>query len=103
MFKTMPSAEELRKHFNGKVIVASSAGANLLSKNYWSSKRAVPGRGRGVVDINCMVHFGQLNHEGRVRSPADWQNEEAEFQQCIGDGEQITHLPEGQFVVRRIN
>lgn len=45
-----------------------------------------------------MVHYGALDHEGRKRTPEDWKREEAEFQARIGN-EEITHLPEGQFVV----
>jgi hypothetical protein len=98
LFENLPDVEELKKHFQGKVIIGSSAGANMLSKCFWSSKRAVFGEGLAILDINVMVHHGALDHEGRKRTPEDWQREEAEFQERIGDGK-ITHLPEGQFVV----
>lgn len=98
LFDTLPSADALKEHFKGKVIVGSSAGANVLSKNYWSSKRAVPARGLGIVNSNIMVHYGGLQHEGLTRVPDDWKREEAAFQKFIGD-EQITRLPEGQFVL----
>lgn len=97
LFEHLPPAEELKKHFQGKITVGSSAGANMLSTYFWSSKRAVFGEGLGILDINVMVHYGALDHEGFKRTPEDWQREEAEFQRRIG-GRTITHLPEGQFI-----
>jgi hypothetical protein len=98
LFENLPNAEELRTHFDGKVIIGSSAGANMLSKYFWSSKRAVFGEGLGILDINVMAHYGTLDHEGFKRTPEDWKREEAEFQKRIGESV-ITRLPEGQFVV----
>jgi hypothetical protein len=98
LFEKLPDTEDLKKHFKGKVIIGSSAGANMLSKYFWSSKRAVFGEGLGILDINVMVHYGALDHEGFKRTPEDWKREEAEFQKRIGD-KKITYLPEGQFIV----
>jgi peptidase S51-like protein len=100
LFDTLPPADSLKKHFEGKTVVGSSAGANILAKNYWSSKRAVPAHGLAIVDINIMVHYGTLGHEGTTRTPDDWIKEERDFQKFIGR-EVITRLPEGQFVVRQ--
>jgi hypothetical protein len=80
------------------MVVGSSAGANVLSKKYWSSTRAIPCEGLGVLDVNIMVHYGAMYHDGVVRTAEDWQREEAGFRAFVGDGE-ITHLPEGQFIV----
>jgi hypothetical protein len=102
MFETLPSVDDLKRHFKGKVVVGGSAGANVLSKNYWSSSRAIPAHGLGIVDINVMVHYGTLNHDGKIRVPDDWVQETAAFQKFIGD-DKITRLPEGQFVVRQID
>jgi hypothetical protein len=98
LFDAFPSAEDFVKRVKGKIVVGSSAGANILSKKYWSSSRAVPCKGLGILDVNIMVHYGAVNHEGLTRTDKDWQREEAEFQAFVGDGE-ITHLPEGEFVV----
>ncbi|HKR81381.1 MAG TPA: Type 1 glutamine amidotransferase-like domain-containing protein [Candidatus Saccharimonadales bacterium] len=98
LFEHLPPVEKLKKHFQDKVIIGSSAGANMLSKYFWSSKRAAFGEGLGILDINIMVHYGAPDHEGFKRTPEDWQREEAEFQEHIG-GRTITHLPEGQFVI----
>lgn len=97
LIESLPDTEQLKKHLRGKVIVGSSAGANMLSKYFWSSTRATFGEGRGVLDTNIMVHYGALEHEGRKRTPEDWHREEAELQQRIG-GETITRLSEGHFL-----
>lgn len=99
LFNSLSDISELKSHFKGKMIVGSSAGSNVLSKNYWSSMRAVPGHGLDIVDANIMVHYGSLNHEGKVRMPEDWIKEEAEFQEFIGAGGKITRLPNGEFIV----
>jgi hypothetical protein len=101
MLDTLPAVNSLLERFRGKIIIGSSAGANTLSRNFWSSARAVPAHGLGVVDMSIMVHYGVLNHDGRVRVPEDWIREEAEFQQYVGDAT-ITHLPEGRFAVRQM-
>lgn len=98
LFDTLPATDELISHFAGKIVVGSSAGANALSTNYWSSTQARPLRGLGFTKLNIMVHYGTLSHEKLPRTPEDWRREEAEFAQHIG-GTEIVKLPEGQFVV----
>lgn len=101
LLSALPYADELKAHFKGKIIVGSSAGANLLSKKYWSSTKAEPGNGLGLVDINTMVHYGSPDMEGISRTLDDWKKEEIQFQKFVGSGD-ITHLPEGQFVVVQV-
>ena len=88
-----------RTIFKGKIVIGSSAGANCLSRNYWSSTRAEAWMGLGLVDRNVMVHYGASDLAGRQRSDEDWEKEEAKFQSVIGSGERITRLPEAQFIV----
>lgn len=94
LLKTLPDTATLKAHFPGKVVIGSSAGANMLSKLYWSSGRGVLGEGRGILDANTMVHYGSKDK----RIGADWKQEEAAFQKIIGT-DRILQLPEGQFVV----
>lgn len=94
LLKTLPDTATLKAHFPGKVVIGSSAGANMLSTHYWSSSRGVLGQGRGILDVNIMVHYGSDDK----RIGADWKREEAEFQETIGT-DKIMRLPEGQFVV----
>lgn len=98
LFEHLPETKELKKHFKGKIIIGSSAGANMLSAHYWSSIRGGFNEGRGVLDMNVMVHYRAPDASGHKRTPEDWEREEAEFQERLGD-RSITPLPEGQFVV----
>lgn len=94
----LPATQELKKHLRGKVVVGSSAGANMLSTYYWSSTRGGLCEGLAIVDANVMVHYRAADASGYKRTPEVWDQEEAEFQRRLGDGI-ITQLPEGQFVV----
>lgn len=98
LFEHLPETHELRKHFKGKIIIGSSAGANMLSVHYWSSTRGGFNEGRAVLDRNVMVHYHAPDASGHKRTPEDWEREEAEFQKRLGE-RVITPLPEGQFVV----
>jgi hypothetical protein len=98
LFEHLPETHKLKKHFTGKVIIGSSAGANVLSTHYWSSTRGGFCEGRAVLGVNVMVHYHAADASGHKRTPEDWKREEAEFQERLGD-RAVTPLPEGQFVV----
>lgn len=97
LLSRLPDTEILKKHLAGKVVVGSSAGANMLSTNFWSSMRGVPGKGRGLVAANIMVHYGAPKTGEKVRTPQDWQAEEADFAKHVGGP--VTRLAEGRFEV----
>ena len=93
--------KDLKTMLKNKTIIGSSAGANMLAKNYWSSTFQEPGKGRGIVDVSIMVHYGARNFAGIYRSEQDWQNEEIQLREFIGHSgaeEKIYHIPEGTFV-----
>jgi len=96
LLEKLPDAQTLRKHFANKIIIGSSAGANMLATHYWSSTRGGTCEGLGILDVNVMVHYHAPDASGHKRTPEDWEREEAEFQKHLGDQE-ITRLPEGQF------
>lgn len=99
LLESLPDTKILIEHFKDKVVVGSSAGANALSKKYWSSSKAEPGQGLGIVNTNVMVHYGVPDRDGRRRTMDDWKKEEADFQAYVGSGK-ITRLSEGQFIVK---
>lgn len=99
-FKGLPSADELKQHFHDKIIIGSSAGANMLAKNYWSSSRGVPGKGLGILNKNVMAHYGSTEESGYTRSQEDWRREEAEFQKYLGpQAKKIIRLAEAEILV----
>lgn len=99
LFKDLPNAQSLKKHFKGRVISGSSAGANMLSKYYWSSTRGGFCEGRAILNVNVMVHYRPADARSHKRTPEDWERDEAEFQERVGNNQTITRLPEGRFVV----
>lgn len=94
--KNIPNLKQL---FSDKIIVGSSAGANMLSKNYWSSTLRTPGKGLNFVDANIMVHYGATNLHNSTRTLADWNQDEAKFRDFINDDQAIMYIPEGKFEV----
>jgi hypothetical protein len=99
LFDALDTFGDPRTLLKDKVVVGSSAGANYIAKNFWSSSKQKPYKGRAVLDINVMVHYGAPNHEDIPRTQQDWDNEEAEFREFVGTNEKIWHLPEGEIVV----
>lgn len=93
----LPDIDTLRRHFESKVIIGSSAGANMLSRHFWSSTRSVYSEGKGLLDLSVMVHYGAAIVGDSERTPEDWKRQEEKFAAMVN--EPITHLPEGQFVV----
>lgn len=95
LLKTVDEIKNLEQLFKNKIVVGSSAGANMLAKNFWSSTYKKPGKGKAIVPVSIMVHYGAANHNGNYRNKRDWDNEETLFQNFIGASENILHLPEG--------
>ena len=101
LLKQIVNYPQLQKLFDGKIVIGSSAGANMLSKNYWSSTLAEPGKGLGVLDINIMVHYGanELGGSNIRRDANDWEQEKKAFQDFIGTKQPVTPIPEGNIKV----
>jgi hypothetical protein len=104
LLDTMGQFGDLKKLFKGKTVVGSSAGANMLAKNFWSSTLQKPFKGKATLDINIMVHYGAAEHEGIHRTMKDWDHEETEFRKFIGSNdEKIWHIPEGEFITFEVD
>lgn len=97
LMSTLPETEKLVRHLNGKIIIGSSAGANMLSRYYWSSTKSEFGEGRGIVDKSVMVHYGAENVGGKKRTAKDWAIEKELF--ANKSGLPITVIPEAEFIV----
>lgn len=98
LIASMLKVDKLKEALSGKVVIGSSAGANMLSRCYWSSSLQEPRRGLGLVQSNVMVHYGARN-AGVARSANDWKKEDRLFQEYVGLNRNILHLPEGEFEV----
>lgn len=88
---------ELQAHFDGKVVIASSAAANYLSQHFWRRCEQKIGRGKGIVPYSVMVHYG-VSEQGTPDT--DWDGVAAEL--AAFDGEEPLRLMEGNFKVINI-
>ncbi len=89
--------KNLQKMFEGKTVIGSSAGAQFLSRQYWSCGTRKTGTGSGLTPINTIVHYGSDFGSDEPRGPIDWEKAEQALQSVVGN-EKVTRLPEGQFV-----
>lgn len=88
--------EQLKKHENpenlwqGKTIAGTSAGADMMCKDYVYLQSREVGQGFGWLDMNVLVHW---------RSGfADWQPEEwADYEERLTEDRQLLCLGEGEF------
>lgn len=56
----MKTCSDLKSRLAGKVVAADSAGANLLSKHFYSKRNRVC-EGLGVLPIKFIPHFEEEN------------------------------------------
>jgi peptidase E len=89
---------DLEKYFEGKVVIGSSAGANYLSKTYYSPKRDTIGKGSGITQLNTIVHYGAANDGEISLTESEWMDVVERMKSVVGD-EEVTLIPEGEFVV----
>lgn len=95
----MDNYQGLAEMFSGKVIIGSSAGADFLSKQYWTCDWRQARTGSGLTSLNIIVHYGSDYGKDDPRGPIDWADVEASFAKKLAPDESITQLPEGTFVV----
>lgn len=81
----------------GKTLAGSSAGANMLSKYFWSPDSLRCGDGLGVLPIKVIVHYGSDYNAPNV----DWNKAEAELREYKEDLP-ILKLLEGGFEVMEV-
>jgi peptidase E len=88
---------ELSSQLKGKVVVGSSAGANVLAGTYYSPKRDKVGKGLGFVPFASVVHYG-AEGDGEVSlDTARWQQVIERTQAAKAVDETLLLLPEGTF------
>jgi peptidase E len=98
LLESLSKYKDLEQMLEDKVVIGSSAGANVLANNFWSSTFKKAGKGLAMVDVNIMVHYGVKEINRVIRTDKDWTTEEHEFSQLIRSSE-ILHLPEGTIKV----
>lgn len=90
--------EDLGQRFAGKIIVGSSAGAQLISKKFWKIDTQKIGTGLGLVDCSIVVHYDSDFGSDDLGQRIDWDKAVSELQDVIGDNI-VTKIREGEFAV----
>lgn len=89
---------DIEEAFAGKIVIGSSAGANFLSKVYYSPSANKVDFGSGIVDCLSVVHYGAA-FDGEVSlTTYEWKGVVKRVKD-LGASENVTLLPEGEFVV----
>lgn len=88
----------LQHKFKDKIVIGSSAGAQFLSRQYWSCGLRELGHGSALVDVNVLVHYGSDYGNDDPCGSIDWEEAKGILQSAIGDAT-VTLLPEGKFIV----
>lgn len=94
----MAPYQNLAALFKGKTVVGSSAGAQFLSRLYWTCDRREFGTGAGFVPCAVMVHFGSDYGSGDPRGSIDWLAAKSGLEQKAG-ALPVYCLHEGEFKV----
>lgn len=94
----MATVPDLEPYFEGKVVIGSSAGADYLSKAFYTCVDRRPMRGRGIVAKNIMPHYLSTGFDSDEAGPLDWSAAEHELREFV-NGEPIVPITEGDFVV----
>jgi hypothetical protein len=95
--QNLPKPEALLKLFSGKIIIGSSAGAQLLSAQCWRCSKRRVDTGLGFTPLNVLVHYKSDFGSDDPRGPIDWSRARAELQEAVGTAE-VACIREGQFV-----
>jgi len=90
---------DLPKIWEGKVVATSSAGSNLVVKQYWTCDWRVCREGRGVVPIKFIPHFDSDFGATDPRGPINWQQAYEELKNYGDKSLPIHALEEGDFIV----
>jgi hypothetical protein len=98
LMDTLNSYAQIETHFKDKIVIGSSAGANYLSKVYYSPSANKVDFGSGILDCLSVVHFG-ATFDGEVSLTKDEWNDVVTRVKNFGASEKVTLLPEGEFVV----
>lgn len=97
LIETLAPFEDTKAMFEGKVVIGSSAGANYLSRAFYSPSKDIIGIGIGIVPTSVVVHYGIDDFEGKKMTQSDWRTVVERVGDKTQPGDAITLLPEGKF------
>lgn len=94
----MKAFPDIARTFEGKVVIGSSAGANYLSRKFWTRSKRQVMDGSGIVPYGVMVHYGSVDG-GFGAGTVDWPNAEQAVREAIGSDTKLLKIHESEFVV----
>lgn len=74
LISAMAQYEDLASHFEDKVIVGSSAGANYLSTFGYSPSLKKVKPGSGLVGVSCVVHYNSVGFSEMAFTEEYWRD-----------------------------
>lgn len=89
--------EDLTEIFAGKIVIGSSAGADYLSKIFWTCDWRKNMNGRGLVNVAIIPHFGSDYGGDDPRGAVDWNSAEQELRAATDLP--IYPIQEGEFEI----
>jgi hypothetical protein len=91
---------DLPKIWEGKVVVASSAGSDALADSFWTCDWRECQVGLKILPIKFISHFGSVAYgKDDPRGPIDWEKAQRELSEFGDRSLPIYALAEGDFVV----
>jgi len=98
LIKALPDFEAVRRAFEEKIVIGSSAGANYLSTLSYSPSKNIVQNGSGILDMGVVVHYGISSFNEKRYSLAQWHSAAKSVKASLG-GKPLILLPEGGFTV----
>lgn len=98
LLDNLPDFERVKKVFEGKIVIGSSAGANYLSQICYSPTAGKVLRGSGILPFGVMVHYGISGFNDLEFTPESWIASETNLRESSMNTP-ILQIPEGTFVI----
>ncbi len=90
---------DLPRIWDGKVVAASSASSNAVSKHFWTCDWRQCMDGLGLLPIKFLPHYESSYGENDPRGPVDWHGGYSDVQVYGDQTLPIYALKEGEYVV----
>lgn len=96
LVENLKAYPDLARHFDGKVVIGSSAGAGWLSAFCWSFNASEIVTGSGLVNRALIAHYGS---SGNDYTPESWRRvSDIMLKKAQDEGVELVMIPEGQFL-----
>jgi peptidase E len=100
LFKQLSNFDNLAELLKDKLIIGSSAGANVLAVKYWTRSKSQVGRGLSIIPYGVMSHYGSFDGGFNDNQDVHWDEAEQHLRQALSENCSIVRLKEGEtFVV----